>query len=152
MWRSSSPETRGRQDLQREEASFWAKSESEDDNGAEVGEAGLGKKEEDLSTVTLPFDQSQSLYFSPDQVKMENSYLASLLDSSVKRETERDEPAAELPNLDCLTSLDLISLPSDLHIPPAEWDSQSLDSAPAYSNFDYKNFKFEYDDILSDYL
>jgi len=153
VWRSSSPEARGKPDHQRGEANFWTKSEDEDDHGAEVGDGVLGKKEEDISTVTLPFDQSQSLYFSPDQVKVENSYLASLLDNvSVKREAEREEPASELPNLDCLTSLDLISLPSDPHLPPAEWDSQSLESAPAYSNFDYKNFKFEYDDILSDYL
>ena len=161
MWKSSSPETRGRQKFssegavmehQRGSANFWAKSECEEDTGA-AGGVGLRKKEEDVTTVTLPFDQSQSLYFSPEQVKMENSYLASLLDNvSVKRETESEDPAAELPNLDCLTSLDLISLPPDLHLPPEEWDSQSLESAPAYSNFDYKNFKFEYDDILSDYL
>ena len=147
MWKSSSSETRRQKTLR----DPWDKSESEAEAEDGVSE-GLTKKDEDLTTVTLPFDQS--FYFSPEllNVKMENSNLASLLDNvSVKRETETEEAGAELPNLDSLTSLDLISLPSDLHIPPEEWDSQSLESAPAYSNFDYKNFKFEYDDILSDY-
>jgi len=149
MWKSSSPETRGR----RVAGDFWKTSESEDEAEAVGGAGGADgptKKDSDLTTVTLPFDQS--FYFSPEHlnVKMENSNLASMLDNvNVKRESE--EPGGELANLDCLTSLDLISLPSDLQIPPEEWDSQSLESAPALQNFDYKNFKFEYDDILSDY-
>ena len=89
-------------------------------------------------------DQSLSLYFSADQVK-DNSSLASLLDNvSVKLETgDCSDLTGELPNLD---SMDLMSLPADL-----EWDSQSLEAAPPDNNEDFKNFKFEHEDFLSDY-
>ena len=61
----------------------------------------------------------------------------------------------ELPNLDSLTSLDLISLPPEvdyLKLPPEDWDSQSLGSGSSYSTSDYGPLRFEYceDDIFSD--
>merc|ERR1711881_355500 len=87
MWKSSSSETRRQKTLR----DPWDKSESEAEAEDGVSE-GLTKKDEDLTTVTLPFDQS--FYFSPEllNVKMENSNLASLLDNvSVKRETETEE-------------------------------------------------------------
>ena len=125
---------------QRVEADFWTKCEPE-----EVEDGRAGKKDEEMATVAISYDQSLSLYFSADQVK-DNSSLASLLDTvSVKLETGGDcaELSGELPNLD---SMDLMSLPADL-----EWDSQSLEAAPPDNNEDFKNFKFEHEDFLSDY-
>jgi len=149
MWKSSGPERRdqGRKTLeqleqlehQRGETDFWTKCEAED-----VEDGRTGKKEEEMATVAISYDQSLSLYFSADQVK-DNSSLASLLDGvNVKLETgDCSDLSGELPNLD---SMDLMSLPADL-----EWDSQSLEAAPPDNNEDFKNFKFEHEDFLSDY-
>ena len=117
MWKSSSPERRDKSrnttEHQRVETDFWRKCEAED---AEDSRA--GKKDAEMATVAISYDQSLSLYFSADQVK-DNSSLASLLDNvSVKLETaDCADMTGELPNLD---SMDLMSLPADL-----EWDSQS---------------------------
>ena len=113
------------------------------------------EKDEDIATVAIPFDQS--LYFSPDTVKIENPNIALLLNTAeIKLEEEQ-----ELPNLD-LTSEDLsISLPGPeaelgpsylASLPPEDWDSQSLGSGSSYSNSDYGPLKFEYDDIFYDLL
>lgn len=109
---------------------------------------------EDVATVSLPFDQS--FYFSPDTVKIENPNIAMLLSTNdIKMEQDLiQEP--ELPNLDNLASLDLISLPPEevdylASLPPEDWDSQSLGSGSSYSNSEYAPLKFEYDDFrLSD--
>ena len=143
MWKSSSPERREKSrnttEHQRVETDFWRKCEAED---AEDSRA--GKKDAEMATVAISYDQSLSLYFSADQVK-DNSSLASLLDNvSVKLETaDCADLTGELPNLD---SMDLMSLPADL-----EWDSQSLEAAPPDNSEDFKNFKFEHEDFLSDY-
>ena len=129
-------------------------------------------EEEYITTVTVPFDQS--FYFSPDSVKISCPNLAELLDPSelkveggglcedagAGRDMElRSGPGreAELPNLDCLTSLDLISLPQEeaeylASLPPEDWDSQSFSSGSSSYDMEYSNpLKFEYDDILSDF-
>jgi len=109
----------------------------------------LEEKDEDMATVTLPFDQS--FYFSPDAVKIENPDMLLLLNNPEQDiKLEDDE---ELPNLE-LSSLDLISLTPEeadnlASLAPEEWDSQSLDSGSSYS--DYAPLKFEYDDILTDF-
>jgi len=109
----------------------------------------LEDKDEDMATVTLPFDQS--FYFTPDTVKIENPDMLLLLNTPEQDiKLEEDE---ELPNLE-LSSLDLISLTPEeadnlASLAPEEWDSQSLDSGSSYS--DYAPLKFEYDDILTDF-
>ena len=109
----------------------------------------LEDKDEDMATVTLPFDQS--FYFTPDTVKIENPDRLLLLNTPEQDiKLEEDE---ELPNLE-LSSLDLISLTPEeadnlASLAPEEWDSQSLDSGSSYS--DYAPLKFEYDDILTDF-
>ena len=107
MWKSSSPERRekGRNPMehQRVEADFWTKCEPE-----EVEDGRAGKKDEEMATVAISYDQSLSLYFSADQVK-DNSSLASLLDNvSVKLETGGD--CAHLNG----DFMDLMLLPTDL--------------------------------------
>ena len=116
-----------------------------------------GKEDVEMTTVTLPFDQSFYLN-AADMVKIENPNIAMLLgDQGIKREEEQDDGimsgSQELPNLDSLTSLDLISLPPEvdyLKLPPEDWDSQSLGSGSSYSTSDYGPLRFEYDDIFSD--
>lgn len=121
-----------------------------------------GKEDIEMTTVTLPFDQSFYLN-AADMVKIENPNIAMLLgDQGIKREEEHCEEEGglmpggqELPNLDSLTSLDLISLPPEvdyLKLPPEDWDSQSLGSGSSYSTSDYGPLRFEYceDDIFSD--
>ena len=116
-----------------------------------------GKEDVEMTTVTLPFDQSFYLN-AADMVKIENPNIAMLLgDQGIKREEEQDDGimsgGQELPNLDSLTSLDLISLPPEvdyLKLPPEDWDSQSLGSGSSYSTSDYGPLRFEYDDIFSD--
>jgi len=109
-----------------------------------------------MTTVSMPFDQSFYLN-AADMVKIENPNIAMLLGDTagmIKREeTEHEEDMKELPNLDSLTSLDLISLPPEvdyLKLPPEDWDSQSLGSGSSYSNSDHGPLRFEYDDIFSD--
>ena len=111
----------------------------------------LEDKEDDITSVTIPFDQS--FYFSHDSVKIENPDIAMLLNTP-KHDIKMEEEDQELPNLE-LTSLDLISLPPEeadylASLPPEEWDSASLGSGSSYSNSDYGPLKFEYDDILTD--
>ena len=114
------------------------------------------KDGEDVATVSLPFDQS--FYFSPDSVKIENPNIAMLLNNTNIKMEDMDTEETELPNLDNLTSLDLISLPPEevdqlASLPPEDWDSQSLGSGSSYSNpdYDFTPLKFEYDDFrLSD--
>ena len=116
-----------------------------------------GKEDVEMTTVTLPFDQSFYLN-AADMVKIENPNIAMLLgDQGIKREEEQVDGimsgGQELPNLDSLTSLDLISLPPEvdyLKLPPEDWDSQSLGSGSSYSTSDYGPLRFEYDDIFSD--
>ena len=101
MWKSSSPERREKprntMEHQRVETDFWTKCEAGD-----VEDGRAGKKDAEMATVAISYDQSLSLYFSADQVK-DNSSLASLLDNvSVKLETGGDcaHLNGELPNLD----------------------------------------------------
>ena len=115
-----------------------------------------GKEDmEMMTTVTMPFDQSFYLN-AADMVKIENPNIAMLLGDTgmIKREeTEQEEDMKELPNLDSLTSLDLISLPPEvdyLKLPPEDWDSQSLGSGSSYSSSEHGPLRFEYDDIFSD--
>ena len=129
--------------------SFLTKSSSENLTNQKIIKR--EEKDEDIATVTLPFDQS--FYFSPDAVKIENPNIAMLLNTS---DIKMEEEEQELPNLESLTSLDLISLPPEevdylaSLSAPEDWDSQSLGSGSSYSNSDYGPLKFEYDDILSD--
>jgi len=109
------------------------------------------KDDVEMTTVTLPFDQS--FYYTADTVKIENPNIAMLLGAGEVKEEALMTEEQELPNLDSLTSLDLISLPPEvdyLKLPPEDWDSQSLGSGSSYSNSDYGPLKFEYDDIFSD--
>ena len=109
------------------------------------------KDDVEMTTVTLPFDQS--FYYTADTVKIENPNIAMLLGADEVKEEALMTEEQELPNLDSLTSLDLISLPPEvdyLKLPPEDWDSQSLGSGSSYSNSDYGPLKFEYDDIFSD--
>ena len=122
------------------------------------------KEDVEMTTVTMPFDQS--FYLNAADIKIENPNIAMLLgggvEQGIKREEETEEEAEafmssrmeqELPNLDSLTSLDLISLPPEvdyLKLPPEDWDSQSLGSGSSYSNSEHGPLRFEYDDIFSD--
>jgi len=109
-------------------------------------------KQEKLSSVSLPFDES--FYITPDTVKTEMCpNLAILLDTrKIKQESVSDY---ELPNLETLT--DLLPLPqeemdylSNLPTDPQDWECQSLESGCSTST-DFSTFKFEYDDIFSDF-
>jgi len=108
-------------------------------------------KEENLSSVSLPFDES--FYFSSDSIKSEMCpNLAILLDS---RKIKLESFDYELPNLETLTSLDLLPLPQEemdylSTLPTEDWESQSLESGCS-TNTDFSSFKFEYDDIFSDF-
>jgi len=108
-------------------------------------------KEEELNSVSLPFDES--FYFSYDSIKFECPNLAILLDNSKIKLEERVED--ELENLDSLTSLDLIPLPEEemeylSNLPTEEWECQLVDSGCSAS-LNYRPLKFEYDDIFSDF-
>jgi len=117
-------------------------------------------KQEKLShSVAVPFDES--FYFSADSIKSEQMCpnLAILLDTSRKiKQEEADEARSldqELPNLETLTSLDLLPLPQEemdylSTLPTEDWECQSLDSGCS-TNTDFSSFKFEYDDIFSDF-
>ena len=108
-------------------------------------------KKENLSSVSLPFDES--FYFSTDSIKSEMCpNLAILLDS---RKIKLESFNYELPNLETLTSLDLMPLPQEemdylSNLPTEDWESQSLESGCS-TNTDFSSFKFEYDDIFSDF-
>jgi len=108
-------------------------------------------KQENLSSVSLPFDES--FYFSADSIKSEMCpNLAILLDS---RKIKLESFDYELPNLETLTSLDLMPLPQEemdylSNLPTEDWESQSLESGCS-TNTDFSSFKFEYDDIFSDF-
>jgi transcription factor SOX4/11/12 (SOX group C) len=108
-------------------------------------------KQENLSSVSVPFDES--FYFSSDSIKSEMCpNLAILLDS---RKIKIENFDYELPNLETLTSLDLLPLPQEemdylSNLPTEDWESQSLESGCS-TNTDFSSFKFEYDDIFSDF-
>jgi len=108
-------------------------------------------KQENLSSVSLPFDES--FYFSSDSIKSDMCpNLAILLDS---RKIKPENLDYELPNLETLTSLDLLPLPQEemdylSTLPTEDWESQSLESGCS-TNTDFSSFKFEYDDIFSDF-
>jgi len=98
--------------------------------------------EEQITSVSVPVDQS--FYFSYDSILLDTTKIK--LEESL---------ADQLPNLDTLTTLDLIPLPQEemdylSTLPTEDWENQSLESGCS-SSADFTSFKFEYDDIFNDF-
>ena len=114
-------------------------------------------KEEQVTMTTESLPVEESFYFSYDSIKYECPNIAILLDSS-KIELEESLNDQLLPNLQTLTSLDLIPLPQEemdylSTLPTEDWESQSPESGcqTSHTNMDYTSLKFEYDDIFNDF-